>query len=141
MLKKLIKTQEKFKELEVMYQNLIYICIFWYSKICWFPVKMLISAELRGCVTWFIYFLDLPWVKYNCAKFHHCRICVTDFREGGPFCHTSIREQPRKSPPWIGSTVSFPMISINASPMGLTIGRILYLHKNKTIDACYILII
>ena len=28
-------------------------------------------------------FLDLPWVRYNCAKFHHCRICVTDFREGG----------------------------------------------------------
>ena len=30
-------------------------------------------------------FLDLLWVRYNCAKFHHWRICVTDFREGGAF--------------------------------------------------------
>ena len=33
-----------------------------------------------------MYFLDLLYVRYNCAKFHQCRICVTDFREGGPFC-------------------------------------------------------
>ena len=33
-------------------------------------------------VTWFIYFLDLFQVRYNCAKCHHCRVCVTDFREG-----------------------------------------------------------
>ena len=31
--------------------------ISWYSKICWF-------------------------LRCNCAKFHHCRIYVTDFREG-----------------------------------------------------------
>ena len=31
-------------------------------------------------------FLDFLWVRYNCAKFHHCRVCVTAFREGGgPF--------------------------------------------------------
>ena len=46
---------------------------------------MLMSAELKGCVTWFIYFLDLLWVRYNCAKFHRCRICVTDFKERGGF--------------------------------------------------------
>ena len=28
--------------------------------------KMLMSAELKVCVTWFIYFLDLLWVRYNC---------------------------------------------------------------------------
>ena len=28
------------------------------------------------------YFLDLLLVRYNYAKFHHCRICVADFREG-----------------------------------------------------------
>ena len=38
---------------------------------------MLMSAELKACVTWFIYFLDLLYVRYNCAKSHHCRICVT----------------------------------------------------------------
>ena len=42
------------------------------------------SAEVRGCVTWFIYFLDLLYVRYNCAKFHHW-ICLTDFSEGS-FC-------------------------------------------------------
>ena len=63
---------------------------------------MLMSAELKGCVTWFIYFLDLLWVRYNCAKFHHCRICVTDFRARGSFCSPPIREQHRKIPSWIG---------------------------------------
>ena len=28
-----------------------------YSKICWFPLKkMLMSAELKGCVTWHTFF-------------------------------------------------------------------------------------
>ena len=44
-------------------------------------ICMLMSVELKGYVTWFIYFLHLLWVRYNCAKFHHCRICVRDFRE------------------------------------------------------------
>ena len=47
--------------------------------------KMVMSPEIKGCVTWFIYFLDLLWGRYNCAKFHHCTICGTDFREGGAF--------------------------------------------------------
>ena len=51
--------------------------------------KMLMSVELKACVTWFIYFLELLCVSYNCAKFHHCRIYVTGFREGGPFCSPS----------------------------------------------------
>ena len=40
---------------------------------------------LKGYITWFIYFLDTLYVRYNCAKFYHCRISVTDFREMGPF--------------------------------------------------------
>ena len=32
-----------------------------------------------------MYFLDLLWLWYNSAKFHHCRRCVTDFRDGGLF--------------------------------------------------------
>ena len=40
----------------------------------------LMSAEPKGYVTRFIYFLDLLWVRYNFAKFHHWKICVTDFR-------------------------------------------------------------
>ena len=34
-----LKIQEKLKELEIMYQNAIYICVSWYNKICWFPAK------------------------------------------------------------------------------------------------------
>ena len=45
--------------------------------------KMLMSAELNGCIPLFIYFLDLLLVRYKCAKFHHCSICMKDFREEG----------------------------------------------------------
>ena len=58
---------------------------------------MLISAELKGCVTRFIYFLDLLLVRYNCAKFHNCRI---HFREGG-FLATLHPWAAQKSPSWI----------------------------------------
>ena len=46
-------------------------------------------------------FWDLLEVRYNCAKFPHCRICVTDFREEDLLA-PPIREQPRKCPSWIG---------------------------------------
>ena len=64
-----------------------------------------VFLELKRCVTWFIYFLDLLSVTCNCAKCHHWRICVTDFREGELFC-PPIRAQPRKSPSWIGLKMS-----------------------------------
>ena len=35
-----------------------------------------------------MYFLDLLYVRYNCVKFDQCRICATDFREGGGFLPT-----------------------------------------------------
>ena len=37
--KQFLETQKKLKELEIMYQNAIFICISWSSKICRFPVK------------------------------------------------------------------------------------------------------
>ena len=45
-------------------------------------VKMLMSAEPKGCVTWFIYFLDLLWGQVSslwgmCDIFYGC----------GPFLH------------------------------------------------------
>ena len=52
---------------------------------------MLISAELKGCVTLFLHISNLLKVKYNCAKFHHFRICLTDFNERFSqilFCHS-----------------------------------------------------
>ena len=47
---------------------------------------MLTSAELKSSVTWFIYSLDLHSVRNNCAKFHHCKKCGTDFKEREAFC-------------------------------------------------------
>ena len=38
----------------IMYQNAIYICISWYSKIEKIQ-KMLMSAEIKGCVKRFIF--------------------------------------------------------------------------------------
>ena len=92
-----------------MYQNAIYICISGHSKICWFPVKkMLMPAELKGFVTWFIYFLDLLWLRYNCAKFHHCKICVPDFMEGESFCpHPPSVSSPEKAHSELGPSIYF----------------------------------
>ena len=52
--------------------------------------KMLMSVELKACVTRFIYFLDVFLTTCNFVKFHHCRVCVTDFREGEPFYPLSV---------------------------------------------------
>ena len=38
-IKTTFKGSKKLKELQIMYQNATYICISWYSKIFWFPVK------------------------------------------------------------------------------------------------------
>ena len=47
-----LKTQKKLKELEIMYQNAIYINISWCSKFCCLlERKMLIAAYLKGRVT------------------------------------------------------------------------------------------
>ena len=43
-------------------------------------------------------FLKSSLRMYNCAKFHQCRICMTDFREGEPFCRPSshLWEAPKR---------------------------------------------
>ena len=83
----LIKT--KLKELEIMYQNTVYICISWYSKICWSPVKKCwCQQNLRG-----VSLDSYIFCIFFCAKFHHCNICATEFRD---------REHHQESPSWIG---------------------------------------
>ena len=52
------------------------------AKLTDFWWKMLMSVKIKGSVTLFTYFLDVLYARYNCAKFHRCRICVTDFMEG-----------------------------------------------------------
>ena len=56
-IKTIFKSPEKLKELQVMHQNGIYICIPWHMLIC--SKNMLISAEIKSCLTWYIYVLDL----------------------------------------------------------------------------------
>ena len=49
--KKSLKTREKFKKIEIMYQNAIYICISWYNKISWFPVNKCWCQQILGGVS------------------------------------------------------------------------------------------
>ena len=44
-IKTIFKDSKKLKELEIIYQNVIYICISWYIQICWFAVK---NADVSG---------------------------------------------------------------------------------------------
>ena len=77
-----------------MYQNGIYICIFRCNKICWFMAKKSHVRRNQGVCHVIHRFLDLLLVRYNCAKFYHCRICVRDSRErrgGCFFCPTPSR--------------------------------------------------
>ena len=53
------------------------------GKFADFQWKMLMSVELWKCAKWLIHLLDLLYVRYSCAKFRHCRIFATDFREKG----------------------------------------------------------
>ena len=60
---------QKWKELGKLYYNAIFICISWYNKIAKVWWKMLMSAELMGCITWFTIFRSClgkikPW-NYN----------------------------------------------------------------------------
>ena len=65
--------------------------------------KILLSAELTECVTEYLYiFLDPLKVRYNYAKFYHCRIFVTGFRKAGVFFAPSICQQARKGLSWTG---------------------------------------
>ena len=53
------------------------------------------SAGLKGCVT--CHFLDLIQVRYNCAKFHRCRIHVANFKEGDLFAPPPSVSTPKET--------------------------------------------
>ena len=82
----------------------LYLYFIIYLMLLIFRETTLMSTELKGCVTWFIHFLDLIYVRYNCTKFHQCRICATDFREGRPFCPPPPPCRP--SDPWAAPKMS-----------------------------------
>ena len=59
------------------------ISVFYYIiKEADFRCKNFDVIRTRGCVAWFIYFLNLVLVTYNCGKFHYCKLRVADFWEG-----------------------------------------------------------
>ena len=101
-IKTIFKDSEKLKELETMYQNAIYIRISWYSKTCWFPVKKSwIQQNSKGVSRDSYVFSIFVQLRYKCAKLHHCRICVTDFREGA-FLPSFQPWETSKRPIWKG---------------------------------------
>ena len=114
-IKKITKDSRKVKRIRnYVSKSNLYMCFLIQQNLLIFGEKMLMSAELKVCVTWFIHFMDLPLVRYNCAKFHHCRICVPDFRKAGAQkAPLPIREQPQKSPFWIGLTWSKNCVSVD----------------------------
>ena len=84
-----------------MYQNPIYMCISWCSKICWFPVKICWcqqnSRDLSRGLNFFCIFLRQGiTVPSFIIVGYVWRILG---KKPPPL---PIREQPRKSPSWIG---------------------------------------
>ena len=83
---------------------------------------MLLSAELKRCVTWFINSLDLLLVRYNCGKFHNCKTRVTDFREGVPFSPPPDLWAAQKRSIWTGLRSAFSMwVSLTTFAKHLTL--------------------
>ena len=88
-----------------MYQNAIYICISWYNKICWFPLKNADVSRNQGLCHvihisfWSslgkIYLPSLIIVGYVWQIIG--RGCLFAPRPPSP-----IRDQPPKCPSWIG---------------------------------------
>ena len=56
-LKTILKSKKKLKELEIMYQNAVYIFISWYSKTCWFPMKNTNVSRTQGVIKRLIFWI------------------------------------------------------------------------------------
>ena len=98
-----IKTTSKDSEIVKRIRNYVlkwnlYLHFLIKQKLLISGAKMLMPAEIKVCITWFIYFWYLLSMSYNCAKFHHCRICVTNFREEGPFLPPSMSSSEKTHP-------------------------------------------
>ena len=89
--KQLLKTQTKLKNRNYVLKWNLYLYFLVLQKLLILGEKFLMSAELKGCVTWFMYILDPLQLRYNCSKFHHCGKCVAHFIEGGLFGPSWIR--------------------------------------------------
>ena len=68
-----------------MYQNVTYKCndIAKFADFRWKNADVNTTQEV--CHVIYIFFIS-SFVWYKCAKFHHCRIFMISFMEGGLFC-------------------------------------------------------
>ena len=96
LLQKSWNIQKMLKKLKIIYLNEIYICISWYNESCWFPVKKCWCHQNSRDVSRNLYDFGS-----SSGKFRHCRICMTDLKEGRLFA-TPICEHSRKGPSWTG---------------------------------------
>ena len=80
-----------------MYQNPIYMCISWCTKICWFPMKKCWCQQNSrdvsrdSCIFWIFLRWGITVPSFIIVG------CVWPFYTPPP----AIREQPQKSPSWI----------------------------------------
>ena len=70
-----------------------------YVLLCNLFLYFLIYANVRRTQEIFhvSFFIHL-YLKYNCAKYYHCRICVKDFKERVSFCFPSMRNAEEVHP-------------------------------------------
>ena len=103
-----------------MYQNTIYICISWYSKICWFPVKNADVSRIQGvCHVIHMLFgssLGKLWLpSFIIVGF------VWQILGKGAFLPIPFLEQPQKGLSWIKlitkKTTETGAINVNRSQL------------------------
>ena len=90
-----------------MSENAICICIFWYSKICWSPVKICSCEQKSGDVSRdsYIFWIFLNKVLCQVSSLQDmCEGYLICIRERF-FCPLPTREKRRKVPSWIGLKV------------------------------------
>ena len=79
-----------------------------------------------------MYFLDHLQVRCNCAKFHQCRMCVTEFREGGVFL------APPKVPPSVSSLERPILNRVNVGTIRGRSAEIVEMLFQCNVDICYV---
>ena len=96
-IKTIFKDSKKFKRIRNYSQSSVFIYFSSCNKICRFLVKkcwcqQISRGVLRDSHDFWIFF------RYNCTKFHHCRLYMTGFKKGEHFCPTSVNN-PKKAHP------------------------------------------
>ena len=123
-----------------MYQNPIYMCISWCSKICWFPMKICWCQQnsrdvSRGLYIFWIFLKQGISVPSFIIAEYVRRILGTGGQKGPP---PLIREQPRKSPSWIGLKMFH--ISKQYVAIIMQIKHLLYVNTLDIIWSSFLLI-